>query len=196
MDDKLERDTERERNEARREFYRIVAERLDARIARGEVYTSTSDLSRGYESLHARGFDASVPPSQSVAQVLGYARYKGRLFYARHVVTHKAERAGTGRTASHRLYLRPDAIPPTDHVLVPIEAHGDEIAEYIAIARGVPDSTVHVMRTPDQAPSAPILSPAVDFEALAIQLTEVIKAQAEVIDRMVPALSALRGHAA
>jgi len=180
-----------EQEKARKEFYRIVAARLDARLDRGEAYTSTRDLYQGYEALHVKGFGATLPPSQSVAKVLAYARYQGRLFYAREVTTHRPERSGGGRGSPYRLYLRADATPPKDHALVPIEAKNGEIGAYIAAARGAPDATLHVTQVP-----RPLIDDSVDYVTLAESFAEIIKAQAELIERMLPALSLKRPHAA
>ena len=183
------KDPEQIKAENRAEFYRIVKERLDSRLEKGEKYTTTSDLYRGYEPLHAEGFNPTVTPSQSVMQVLGYAEYRGRLFYARDAVTQKAERASADRYAPYRLYLRSDATPSTGHILVPIEVTGEAIGEYIAQAKGADDATVHVTETP--VLSEPCETPVLDFQALADGLTRVVREQSDVIDTMLAALTAL-----
>lgn len=200
--------TDTERETARREFYRIVTTRLDSRIERGEQYTSTRDLWKGYEKLHAEGFGRNIPPSQTVAAVLGYARYRESLYYARDAVTQAPQRIAGDRRSPYRVYLRPDATVPAGHVLVPIGARGAEIGEYIAAARGATDAGVHVTtQTPARRredtvadtdavyattlveDSTPLSA---DFDIVG-RLTAVIKAQAEIIDGLLPVLSGLGG---
>lgn len=187
-------DGEKKRAKAREEFYRIVKTRLDMRIAKRESYTTTRDLYAGYEKLHHEGF-GDTPPSQTVAQVLGQRPYRDRLYYARNVVTHKAERSGPGRTAPYRIYLRDDATPPRDYVLVPLSTPRDRIAQVVAEKKGAADATVHVSR-PQEAeytpqPTETCEAPrVVDTERLVGQLTGVIATQAALIERLSAALAA------
>lgn len=197
--------TEQEKDDARKEFYRIITTRLDSRIEKGEVYTTTKDLYKGYEALHEKGFGRSIPPSQSVSAVLGYARYRDRLFYARHVVSQAPERSLGDRRSPYRVYLRADAPVPKDHVLVPIAARGAEIGEYIAAARGVADAGVHVTLETQPEPcetvyatqlvdEPPVTPHALSIDDIVERLTSVIRAQAEIIDGILPMLNAITGH--
>jgi hypothetical protein len=187
-------DGEKKRAKAREEFYRIVKTRLDMRIAKRESYTTTRDLYAGYEKLHHEGF-GDTPPSQTVAQVLGQRPYRDRLYYARNVVTHKAERSGPGRTAPYRIYLRDDATPPRDYVLVPLSTPRDRIAQVVAEKKGALDATVHVTTAEQPAthetPGFPVFE---DSERLIGELTRVIETQAALIASLTPLAS--RRHAA
>lgn len=183
--------TDDEKSLKRREFYRIVKERLDSRLERGEAYTSTKDLYKGYESLHDEGFAKTQFIAASVAQVLNRAEYRDRLFYARHVVTRRAERVGPGKSAPYKIYLRPDAVPPKDHVLVPISARPSEVGEYIAIARGVKDATAHVTQEhpEEQLVEAPVAATSprpIDYEHVTEQLVKIVSAQTALINDLVP----------
>ena len=185
--------TEQDRTDARARFYHIVKERLDARIARGETYTTTADLAAGYEPLHAQGFSDSVTPGQSVMQVLGYAEYRGRVFYARDSVTHRAERAGAERYSPYKLYLRDDASVPQGYVLVPHETPTASLPAAIAAALGA-DGTVHHSEIPPVEPQEPQSAPVVPTDAptltsgLIEMLTGVIEAQAQALDAAFKAL--------
>jgi hypothetical protein len=189
--------TDAQKATARKEFYRIVKERLDSRLAKGEAYTSTKDLYMGYEPLHEEGFASTQFIAASVAQVMNHAEYRDKLFYARHVVTHKAERTGPGKSAPYKVYLRSDAKPPKDYVLVPISAKSREVAEYVAIARGSEDPTVHTKQNlPNTAPASKSVDMTLEAatvehpSALSVQdvttrLTRIIKVQAELIDEAI-----------
>lgn len=194
---------EAERDAARKEFYRIVEQRLDARLERGESYTSTKDLYKGYEGLHDDGFADTQFIAASVSQVLDRAKYRDRLWYARHVVSGRAERTGPGKSAPYKIYLRQDATPPKDFVLVPYSAKGKtEIAEYIAHAKGVADASVHVTQLkprPIMASGEPTADKAeavgsavtVDFVSVATRLVGVVKEQAELINELVETVDIL-----
>jgi hypothetical protein len=169
--------------DARRNFYRIVNERLKARLDRHETYTTTRDLYSGYEKLHTTGF-GDVPPSQTVAPVLGQRAYRGHLFYARNIVTHKAERAAPGRTSPYKIYLRDDATPPAGYVLVPLSTPKDRVATVIAEKKGATDATVHRLPLAPQTQEPPPSFP--DGERLIEDLTRVIETQAALIASLTP----------
>jgi hypothetical protein len=98
---------------------------------------------------------------------LNKKEYKNKLFYARDVNTHRAERVYPGKSAPYKIYLRPDATPPINHVLVPFDAKKNEIAEYIAMTKGASDSTIHITETARKKDVSEIIT--VDKETVTIE---------------------------
>lgn len=166
------------RSKARSEFTRIIRDRIEYALGRGDPRTTTIKLAADYEDLHKKGWPYQHI-STTVRSIIENAKYRGKLYYARNDVTGFAERAEPGKSAPMWIYLRSDAVVPTGFTLVPMNVTDKaKIAEYVTQAKG---GNPKVIVTKPEIVEVAKPAAKVDWESLAKSLLVVVKQQADLI---------------